>query len=111
MTYAHENPRDGVAHKDDREVPTPFVLIFEEKTDSWRSGFEAPHLGHFIDPLSLEKTMSSNSFLHFEHQNSYSGIYDSLGCVSHNAFQITMTKQVFTTIMINHSSRYCNIFC
>jgi hypothetical protein len=99
-----------VAHEDDKEVLTLFELIFEEKTDSRRLGFEAPHLGHFIDSLSLKKTMSSNSSSHFVHRYSYSGIYNSLAFVAHNALQITVTKKVFSTTMINHSSRNCNPF-
>jgi hypothetical protein len=78
MTYAHEKPLEDVPHEDDTEPPAPSGRFFEEKTESRRSGLEAPHLGHVIGALSLEKTICSNWFLHFEQQNSYSGMGDSL---------------------------------
>jgi len=60
MSYAHENPLEEVPHEDDIELPGPSGPVFDEKTESRRSGFEAPHLGHFIGSLSLGKTICSN---------------------------------------------------
>jgi len=73
-TYAHENPREDVAHGDDTEAPAVVPDVLEEKIDSRRSGFGAAHLGHLTSPLSLEKTICSNSLPHLGQRNSYSGI-------------------------------------
>lgn len=78
MTYAHENPLDDVAHEEGTEAFISFEVTFEEKVDSRRSGFDAPHLVHLTGSLSVEKTICSNSCPHLEHRNSYSGIGSSL---------------------------------
>jgi len=78
MTYAHENPLEGEAQEEGTEPVVPLALIFEEKTDSKRSGFKAPHLMHFIGSLSVKKTICSNSCPHSGHRNSYRGIGNSL---------------------------------
>jgi len=74
MTYAHENPLDGVAHEESAGALLPFELLLEEKTDSRRSGLEAPHLTHLGGSLSVEKTICSNSSPHLGHRNSYRGM-------------------------------------
>jgi len=59
--HAQEKPLDDGAHEDDTEAPALIPVVLEEKIDSSRSGFGAAHLGHFTSPLSLEKTICSNS--------------------------------------------------
>jgi hypothetical protein len=61
IVQAQEKPLEDVAHEDDSEAPALAPVVLEEKIDSRRSGFEAPHSGHFIGSLSLEKTICSNS--------------------------------------------------
>jgi hypothetical protein len=78
MTYAHENPLDGVAHEEGIAAFVPFAVMFEEKTDINRSGFDAPHRVHFTGSLSVEKTICSNSCPHLGHRNSYKGIGNPL---------------------------------
>lgn len=60
IVQAQEKPLDDGVHEDDTEALVPIRLVLEEKIDSSRSGFGAPHSGHFIRPLSLEKTICSN---------------------------------------------------
>jgi hypothetical protein len=52
---------EGIEHEDDTDAPAFVPVVLEEKMDSKRSGLGARHLGHFIGPLSLEKTICSNS--------------------------------------------------
>jgi len=61
IVQAQEKPLEDVTHEDDTEVPGLVALVLEEKIDRRRSGFGAPHLGHAIGLLSLEKTICSNS--------------------------------------------------
>ena len=61
IVQAQEKPLEGVTHEEDTEAPALVPVVLEEKMDSRRSGFEAPHLGHFIGSLSLENTICSNS--------------------------------------------------
>jgi hypothetical protein len=61
IVQAQEKPLEDVAHEDDTEAPALVPVVLEEKMDSRRSGLEVRHLGHFIGPLSLEKTICSNS--------------------------------------------------
>jgi hypothetical protein len=61
IVHAQEKPLEGVLHEDERGAPALVLAMLEEKIDSRRSGFEAPHLGHLTGPLSLEKTICSNS--------------------------------------------------
>jgi hypothetical protein len=82
-------------HEDGTEAAAPWGLVFEEKTESRRSGFDAPHLGHSMGSLSLAKTICSNWCLHFGHENSYSGIVNSLCFDPNQRFAI---KSVETSI-------------
>jgi len=61
IVQAQEKPLEGVVHEEGTEAPALVPVVLEEKMDSRRSGFEAPHLGHFIGSLSLGKTICSNS--------------------------------------------------
>jgi hypothetical protein len=61
IVQAQEKPPEDVAHRDDTEAPAFVLVALEEKIESRRSGFGAPHSGQFIGPLSLEKTICSNS--------------------------------------------------
>ncbi len=61
IVQAHEKPVEDDAHEDEKEAPVFLALVTEENIDRSRSAFGAPHLGHFIGPLSLKKTICSNS--------------------------------------------------